>query len=91
MNNTLAAIPGKTSKKRGRNFRREARTHPALAWLIFLADRVLWTITWSAHQYQMELQKIKEDKNDETYGIYLIIIPVTNPVIGTFSEVASIS
>ena len=45
VNKTLAAIPGKTSKKRGKNFSREARIHPALAWLMFLADRVLWTIT----------------------------------------------
>ena len=54
---TLAAIPGKTNRKRGRNLRREASTQPALAWLMFLADNVLWTMTWSAHQYQMELER----------------------------------
>ena len=52
----LAAMPGNTRRNRGRNFNSEARIHPALAWLMFLADNVLWTMTWSAHQYQMELK-----------------------------------
>ena len=52
---TLAAMPGNTRRNSGRNLRREARTQPALAWLMFLADSVRCTITWSAHQYQMEL------------------------------------
>ena len=42
---TLAAIPGKTRRKSGRNLRSEARTQPAFAWLMFFAESVLWTIT----------------------------------------------
>ena len=42
---TLAAIPGNTSRNSGRNLSTEASTQPALAWLMFLAERVLWTIT----------------------------------------------
>ena len=62
---TLAAMPGNTRRKRGRNLRSDARTHPALAWEMFLADNVLCTITWSAHQYQIELEKVVV-KNFET-------------------------
>ena len=35
-------------------FRIEQKMVAILAWSRFLADKTLWTMTWSEHQYQME-------------------------------------
>ena len=52
---TRAAIPGKTISHNGKSFNQEARIHPPLACPIVFDERALCTITWSEHQYQIEL------------------------------------
>ena len=45
-------------------------THPIFAFDKYLAARVLWTITWSVHQYQVEIivsPKINPDLGCSTY------------------------
>ena len=66
---TLAAIPGKTIIHRGKSFKNEAIMQPPLAWIIVLAANVLWTITWSEHQYQIEETESPNTKEDISYPV----------------------
>ena len=52
---TRAAIPGKTISQSGKSFNQEARIQPPLACPIVFDERALCTITWSEHQYHIEL------------------------------------
>ena len=70
---TLAAIPGKTIIHRGKSFKNDAIMQPPLAWIIVLAANVLWTITWSEHQYQIE-----ETESPNTKKIHFIITSPKN-------------
>ena len=53
-NNILANIPGTIIKNSGKTLSADAKRAPPCALVRFFADRVLWTISWSVHQYHIE-------------------------------------
>ena len=53
-NNILANMPGTIIKKSGKTLSADANRAPPCAFVRFFAERVLWTISWSVHQYHIE-------------------------------------
>ena len=81
---TLAAIPGKTIIHRGKSFKNDAIMQPPLAWIIVLAANVLWTITWSEHQYQIEETESPNTEKDTVWSEWNFFLSIVN-----FYEISS--